>query len=90
MDQREFASHFDARTGTLELSGPFDHTHLLRIHEELDRAFRRTACYLTVDLSRAECVAAHTLGRVVHLCNAHYPGTFVRMPARSTPVLGVA
>ena len=82
MEQTTFASHFDARTGTLELTGELGETAWPRIMEEVDRAFRRTACLLTVDLSHADQVPGHTLGRLVHLCNRCYPGTVVRTPAR--------
>jgi ABC-type transporter Mla MlaB component len=82
MEQTTFASHFDARTSTLELSGELDEAAWPRIIEEVDRAFRRTACLLTVDLTHGAQVPAHTLGRLVHLCNRCYPGTVVRTPVR--------
>ena len=80
MDEREFASYFDAGTSTLELSGCFDHHALPRIEEEVAAAHRRTACFLTVDLTGASRVPAHTVGRLVHLCHSQFPGTFVRIP----------
>ncbi|MFC6287361.1 hypothetical protein ACFP3Q_11700 [Nocardioides sp. GCM10027113] len=81
MEHTTFDSHFDARTSTLELTGALDENGWPRIIEEVDRAFRRTACLLTVDLTHADDIQAHTLGRLVHLCNTCYPGTFVRPPA---------
>jgi hypothetical protein len=82
MDDRTFVSHYDARTSTLELSGIIDRAALPLVLEDVDRAFRRTACLLTIDLSRAQGLPAHILGLLVHLCNTRYPGTFVRPPAR--------
>lgn len=80
MDEKGFASRYDVRTSTLELSGTIHHDALPRIRDEVDRAFRRTACLLTLDLSRVEEVPAHTMGRLVHLCNTNYPGTLLRLP----------
>ena len=83
MDEMVFVSHYDAGTSTLELSGSLDQGAWSRIAEEVDRAFRRTACLLTIDLTRADRVPAHTLGLLVHLCNTRYPGTIVRPPCRA-------
>ena len=79
-----FASHYDAGTSTLELSGTFDSDSWATIPEEVDRAFRRTACRLTIDLTRAAGIPARSLGRLVHLCNCCYPGTIVRATAMRT------
>lgn len=75
-------AQYDPRTSLLELSGCLEDAAWPRIQEEVDRAFRRTACRLTIDLSHAECLPARTLGRLVHLCNCRYPGTIVRFPGR--------
>lgn len=83
MDEQGFASHYDAGTSTLELSGTIHHEALPRLREEVDRAFRRTACVLTIDLTRVDRVPAHTMGRLVHLCNTSYPGTLLRLPGRT-------
>ncbi len=74
-----FATHYDPGTSTLELTGTFDDKAWARVHEELDRAFRRTACWLTVDLTGTAGVPAHSVGHLVHLCNCCYPGTIVRV-----------
>jgi hypothetical protein len=77
---------YDPWTGTLELAGSFDAAAWARVHEEVDRAFRRTACRLTIDLTRASGVPASSVGSLVHLCNSCYPGTIVRAAAqRSAP-----
>ena len=76
-----FASHYDAGTSTLELSGSIDQSSWATVHELVDRAFRRTACHLTIDLTRTQ-LPPHTLGNLVHLCNSCYPGTIVRVPRR--------
>ena len=88
MDHREFASHFDTWTSTLELSGSFDYHALAHIEAEVARAHRRTACTLTVTVTAAADVRAHTLGRLVHLCHSRFPGTVVRLC--TTPVPDVA
>ncbi len=75
-----FNSHFDARTSTLELGGTIDPGAMPQLQDELDRAFRRTACVLTLELTRVERVRAHALGQLIHLCNTRYPGTLVRLP----------
>lgn len=77
-----FASHFDAGTSTLEFSGSFDREAWASAHEDVERAFRRTACRLTIDLTRATGVPAHFVGNLVHLCNCCYPGTIVRVQAQ--------
>ncbi|MGH3361038.1 MAG: hypothetical protein ACRDOM_01140 [Nocardioides sp.] len=82
MAGRHFTAQFDPGTGTLALLGALEPAHWLVIRDEVDRAFRRTAVKLVIDLSRADRVPSATLGRLVHLCNTRYPGTFVRMPAR--------
>lgn len=74
-----FAAFYDAGTSTLEITGTLDRDSWPRVHEEIDRAFRRTACQLTVDVTRVSTVPPHTIGRLVHLCNSLYPGTFVRV-----------
>lgn len=82
MAARHFSAHFDPGTGTLALHGALEAAHWPDLRDEVDRAFRRTAVQLIIDLSRAERVSSATVGRLVHLCNTRYPGTFVRMPAR--------
>ncbi|MCW2844017.1 MAG: hypothetical protein JWN22_1933 [Nocardioides sp.] len=77
-----FAAHYDPGTSTLELSGTFDEEAWSRVHEEVDRAFRRTACRLTIDLTHAAGVPANSVGHLVHLCNCCYPGTIVRVASR--------
>lgn len=81
MDQQAFCSYYDPGTSTLELTGSLDRDAWPLVHEEVDRAFRRTACLLTIDLTRAHGIPAHTLGHLIHLCQSRYPGTFVRVPA---------
>ena len=86
MRERALEFNYDAGSNTLELYGVVDHGALPRVREALDRAFRSSPCRLTVDLSGADLLPAHTLGRLVHLCNTQYPGTLIRLPARrSTP-----
>jgi hypothetical protein len=77
-----FAAHYDPATSTLELSGTFDPDAWASMPEVVDRAFRRTACRLIIDLTRAADVPAHSVGNLVHLCNCCYPGTLVRVPSR--------
>ncbi|MGZ6269939.1 MAG: hypothetical protein ACXWMU_05160 [Candidatus Limnocylindrales bacterium] len=77
-----FASHYDAGTSTLELTGLFDAEAWARVADDVDRAFRRTACRLTIDLTHAEGVPAHVVGHLVHHCNCRYPGTIVRVASR--------
>jgi hypothetical protein len=81
MDDKIFRTHFDSDTCTLELSGVIDRASLPLILDAVERAFRRTACRLTVDLTRAQGLPPHILGQLVHLCNTGYPGTFVRPPS---------
>ena len=83
MDNQIFACHYDAGASTLELRGTVDQDSWPRIQDAVDRAFRRTACVLTIDLTRTDRVPAHLLGHLVHLCNTRYPGTVLRLPARS-------
>ncbi|WP_372727348.1 hypothetical protein [Nocardioides sp.] len=78
----QFASYYDPGTSTLELRGTFDQDAWAHVPEELDRAFRRTACQLTVDLTRADGVPVDQVGRLVHLCSCNYPGTIVRAAAQ--------
>ena len=82
MGAGQFTAHFDPGTSTLALRGALEPAHWAAIHDEVDRAFRRTAVQLVIDLTRADRVPTATVGRLVHLCNTRYPGTFVRMPAR--------
>ncbi|MBB6629182.1 hypothetical protein H5V45_17780 [Nocardioides sp. KIGAM211] len=84
-----FATHYDPGTSTLELTGTFDHAAWALVDAEIDRAFRRTACRLTIDLSRATDVPPHAVGRLVHLCNCAYPGTIVRVASRSRAAVQV-
>ena len=81
MDSR-FASYYDPGTSTLALSGTFDLEAWDDVPAALDLAFRRTACRLTVDLTRADGVPADSVGRLVHLCNCKYPGTIVLATAQ--------
>ncbi len=81
MDER-FEARYDPGTSTLELSGTFDPAAWSTLPDEIDRAFRRTACRLTIDLTRAAGVPAHQVGQMVHLCNCCYPGTIVLASAR--------
>ncbi len=76
-----FVVYYDAETSTLCLSGAFDPEAWARVDAEIDRAFRRTALHLTIDLTRAADVPAHSVGCLVHLCNCRYPGTVVTLPA---------
>ena len=81
-----FASHYDPDTSTLELTGTFGPDEWALVPDEVERAFRRTACWLTIDLTRAAGMSAHSVGHLVHLCNCRYPGTIVRVapPRRAT------
>jgi hypothetical protein len=72
-----FSAYYDATTSTLQLSGPFDRAAWSGVAAEVDRAYRRSALRLTVDLTRAEGVPAHAVGELVHVCNCRYPGTLV-------------
>jgi hypothetical protein len=83
MDNETFACHYDAGAATLEMRGTIDQDSWPKVDEAVDRAFRRTACVLTIDLTRVDRVPAHLLGRLVHLCNSRYPGTVLRLPART-------
>ena len=89
MEDRGFDCCYDVRTSTLEVSGPLVADDWARLADELDRAFRRTACHLTVDLTRVTGLAAHDVGRLVQLCNRCFPGTLVLPPA-SRPVTPAA
>ena len=80
MDEKVFRSHFDSDSCTLELSGIINRAALPVILDDVERAFRRTACRLTIDLTRAQGLPPHILGQLVHYCNTCYPGTFVRPP----------
>ena len=73
---------YDPVTGTLQLAGSFDAVAWARVGEEVDRAFRRTACLLTVDLTQASGVPVSSVGSLVQLCNSRYPGTIVRAAAQ--------
>jgi hypothetical protein len=75
-----FAAYYDAVTSTLHLSGTYDPTTWAIVGTEVDRAYRRSALRLAVDLTRAEGVPPHAVGELVHLCNCLYPGTLVRVP----------
>ncbi|HEU4811586.1 MAG TPA: hypothetical protein VFT00_05570 [Nocardioides sp.] len=81
-----FASHYDPGTSTLELIGTFGPDEWTQVVDEIERAFRRTACWLTIDLTRAAGVSAHSVGHLVHLCNSRYPGTIVRVPRPSRAI----
>jgi hypothetical protein len=76
-----FATRYDPGTSTLEMSGAFDQDAWGSVHEEVERAFRRAACGLTIDMTRVTGVPAHFVGHLVHLCNCCYPGTIVRVAA---------
>lgn len=85
MEERAFGFHHDTGSSTLELFGVIDHGSLPLVREAVDLAFRRTPCRLTVDLTGVDRLSAHMLGRLVHLCNTHYPGTLIRLPDRRGP-----
>lgn len=74
---------YDGETSTLRISGPFDPRAWADVAAEVDRAFRRVALRLTVDLTHAEGVPAHAVGDLVHLCNCCYPGTQVVVGPRA-------
>lgn len=78
-----FTAHFDASTCTLELTGSLDRDSWSGVHEAIDRAYRRTACQLTIDATRVSTVPPHTIGRLVHLCHSMYPGTMVQVHPRA-------
>ncbi len=82
MDDKMFVSHFDSGTCTLTLGGFIDRESLPLVLQEVQRAFRRTACRLTIDLSHAQGLPPHIMGVLVHVCNTEFPGTFVRPPSR--------
>lgn len=84
MDEHDFDCRYDAGTSTLELYGRPD-ADWPRLVEELERAFRRTACHLTVDLRSTSGLPAHQVGRIVQVCNACFPGTLVRPPDPVSP-----
>ena len=75
-----FTAYYDAETSTLRLAGNFDPAAWAGLGAAVDRAFRRTALHLTIDLTRAEGVPPHEVGALVHLCNCRYAGTLVRVP----------
>jgi hypothetical protein len=77
-----FFSHYDTETSTLTLSGIIDRGSMPRVLQEVQRAYRRTACRLTIDLSHAQSLPAHLLGVLVHVCNTEFPGSFVQPPSR--------
>ena len=89
MEDRGFDCRYDVRSSTLEISGRLVAGDWGSLADELDRAFRRTACQLTVDLTRVTGWAAHDVGRLVQLCNRCFPGTLVVPPVRR-PVAAVA
>lgn len=82
MGDAGFACQYDAGTSTLVLRGTIDQASWPRFEQEVDRAYRRTACVLTIDLRHADLVPRQLLGRLVHLCNLRYRGTLVRPPSR--------
>lgn len=82
MGDAGFACQYDAGSSTLVLRGVIDQGSWARLELEVDRAYRRTACLLTIDLTHADLVPTYLLGRLVHLVNVRYPGTVVRPPTR--------
>ena len=72
-----FSAYYDAATSTLVLSGSFDPPAWAALDADVDRAYRRSALRLTIDLTRVEGAPAHAVGELVHLCNCRYPGTQV-------------
>ena len=81
MDDTMFVFHFDPNTCTLTFSGIVDKASMPEVLQEIQRAYRRTACRLTLDLSHAQGLPPHLIGVLVHVCNTEFPGTFVRPPA---------
>jgi hypothetical protein len=79
-----FTAEYDAETSTLRLAGTFEPAAWALVAAAVDRAFRRAALRLTIDLTRAEGVPPHELGVLVHLCNCCYAGTVVRVPRRTS------
>jgi hypothetical protein len=73
---------YDAETSTLRIAGTFDPAVWRSVDAAVDRAFRRAALRLTIDLTHADGVPPHELGALVHLCNCRYAGTLVRVPRR--------
>ena len=71
---------YDAETSTLRIAGTFDPAIWTTVDAAVDRAFRRAALRLTIDLTRADGVPPHEVGALVHLCNCRYAGTLVRAP----------
>lgn len=82
MSERALEFYFETSSSTLELYGPLEAEALPRLLEAVDRSFRSSPCRLTVDLSGVDDLPAHTLGRLVHVCNTCYPGTLIRLPQR--------
>ena len=81
MDDKSFVFHFDPGTCTLTFNGVIDRGSMPEVLQEIQRAYRRTACRLTLDLSHAQGLPPHLMGVLVHICNTEFPGTFVRPPA---------
>lgn len=81
MDDKMLVFHFDSGTCTLTLNGVIDRGSMPEVLQEIQRAYRRTACRLTLDLSQAQGLPPHLMGVLVHICNTEFPGTFVRPPA---------
>ena len=75
------ALSYDARTSTLALTGAVGQDDWADLWQALDRAWRRTACILTVDLAQAE-LPPRDVGLIVQVCQRLYPGTMVRPPVR--------
>lgn len=82
---------YDGRTSTLVLTGAVAQDDWAELWQSLDRAYRRTACYLTVDLASAD-LPPRDVGLIVQVCQRLYPGTMVRPPVRRpvTPARPVA
>ena len=77
-----YFSQFDAETSTLTLSGIIDKGSMPLVLQDIQRAYRHTACRLTVDFRHAQSLPAHLLGVLVHVCTTEFPGSFVRPPER--------